>query len=149
MTVDRFGNSPDKRAEPRYPAPTAPARPRNRAREKGRQAIHRARVLEVRIHSPPAQSLRTFGSSVSDLPPGRRKRPIEHSRPGEQGARAGSCSARSARLIPKRATNGVCAAGVRARLSRRRSFTWSLAPSMVLVRIITSMAMGLIKVLAH
>jgi hypothetical protein len=37
MTVDRFGNSPDKHAEPRYPAPTAPARPRNRAREKGRQ----------------------------------------------------------------------------------------------------------------
>jgi hypothetical protein len=25
--VDRFGNSQDKRAEPRYPAPTAPARP--------------------------------------------------------------------------------------------------------------------------
>jgi len=64
MTVDRFGNSPDKRAEPRYPAPTAPARPRNRAREKGATTqTHRARVLEVRIHLPPAASpLRTrFG----------------------------------------------------------------------------------------
>ena len=31
MTVDRFGNSQDKRSEPRDPAPTAPARLRNRA----------------------------------------------------------------------------------------------------------------------
>ena len=30
MTVDRFGNSQDKRAEPRYPAPTAPTRPRGK-----------------------------------------------------------------------------------------------------------------------
>jgi hypothetical protein len=56
MIVDRFGNSQDKRAEPRYPALTAPARPRNRAREKGDNQLHRARVLEVRIHLPPAES---------------------------------------------------------------------------------------------
>jgi hypothetical protein len=62
MIVDRFGNSQDKGAEPRYPALTAPARPRNRAREKGDNQLHRARVLEVRIHLPPPESLRTFGS---------------------------------------------------------------------------------------
>jgi hypothetical protein len=56
MIVDRFGNSQDKRAEPRYPALTALARPRNRAREKGDNQLHRARVLEVRIHLPPADS---------------------------------------------------------------------------------------------
>ena len=56
MIVDRFGNSQDKGAEPRYPALTAPARPRNRAREKGDNQLHRARVLEVRIHLPPADS---------------------------------------------------------------------------------------------
>jgi len=42
MIVDRFGNSQDKGAEPRYPALTAPARPRNRAREKGDNQLHRA-----------------------------------------------------------------------------------------------------------
>jgi hypothetical protein len=42
MTVDRFGNSQDKRAEPRYPAPTALARPGNRTREEGDNQIHRA-----------------------------------------------------------------------------------------------------------
>jgi hypothetical protein len=63
MIVDRFGNSQDKGAELRYPALTAPARPRNRAREKGDNQLHRARVLEVRIQSPPAESQQTFGSS--------------------------------------------------------------------------------------
>jgi hypothetical protein len=60
MIVDRFGNSQDKRTEPRYPALTAPARPRNRAREKGDNQLHRARVLEVRIHLPPAESRTNF-----------------------------------------------------------------------------------------
>src|SRR6516162_5723745 len=46
----------EQRAEPRYPALTAPARPRIRAREKGDNQLHRARVLEVRIHLPPAES---------------------------------------------------------------------------------------------
>src|ERR1700739_1999166 len=63
MTVDRFGNSQDKRAEPRYPAPTAPARPRNRAREKeATTQTYRARVLEVRIHLPPGESHANFRS---------------------------------------------------------------------------------------
>ena len=40
-----------------------PTVPSNRARQKARQPVHRARVLEVRIQSPPAESLQTFGSS--------------------------------------------------------------------------------------
>src|SRR6516225_8696443 len=60
-----FSNSQDKRAEPRYPALTAPARPRNRAREKGANQLHCARVLEVRIHLPPADSPSLAGFLLS------------------------------------------------------------------------------------
>ena len=38
--LDRFGKSQDKRTEPRYPAPTAPARPRTALRvDFGRLAV--------------------------------------------------------------------------------------------------------------
>ena len=50
------------------PARCAHAMKRSRAEQRGDNQVDRARVLEVRIHSPRAVSLRTFGSG-GELPP--------------------------------------------------------------------------------
>ena len=65
MTVDRFGNSQDKCAEPRYPhSDRADSSTQLDARKGATIQTHRVRVLEVRIHLPPAASLQTLGPSV-------------------------------------------------------------------------------------
>jgi hypothetical protein len=66
LFVDRFYRVPDRRLRVRqswWPGRSAGCRPvpSNRARQKRDNQMHRARVLEVRIHLPPAVSPRTTG----------------------------------------------------------------------------------------
>ena len=63
--VPEFATGADNRSQP------APARrpvPSNRAAQRGDNEIYRARVLKVRIHFPPAGSLRTIGSEAAEPP---------------------------------------------------------------------------------
>jgi hypothetical protein len=46
----------------RHPAPARRPVPSNRAAQRGDNEIYRVRVLKVRIHFPPAESLQTIGS---------------------------------------------------------------------------------------
>src|SRR5215469_6010715 len=53
----------------RHPAPVRRPVPSNRAAQRGDNEIYRARVLKVRIHFPPAVSLRTIGSARTRVQP--------------------------------------------------------------------------------
>jgi hypothetical protein len=54
----------ERAAVGRHLAPCAHAMKRSRAAQNGDNQIDRARVLEVRIHSPPAASLQTLGPTM-------------------------------------------------------------------------------------
>jgi hypothetical protein len=71
------------------PPPADPSEATGRVKRRDNQ-LHRARVLEVRIQSPPARSLQTFGPSrSSDLEPpfssSRRKPGAHEARPPLKG----------------------------------------------------------------
>ena len=69
----------DKRAEPRLPARRADPSQAAGYDKRGDRQIDRARVLEVRIHSPPAESHANFRFlSDAALAQGRREDRIRH-----------------------------------------------------------------------
>jgi hypothetical protein len=79
------------------------------ARKRGDKQLHRFRVLEVRIHSPPGESQRTFSSwtALRDAPGGLLRPDLRPARLREEGGRESGERIASPPL-EQPATRGVC-----------------------------------------